>query len=115
MEAAGLRVEATVRSEPKIFVLNGPWLLGHGTVAQNPVCTGRVGARTNRRRRPASVRLPFAAPVRAPRSASEQLLDRLELDEQQPVADQGQTPHLPASLLHVVGLDDEVHRPPGGR
>jgi hypothetical protein len=47
MEAAGLRVEATVRSEPKISVLNGPRLLGHGTVAQNPVC-GKGGRSRHR-------------------------------------------------------------------
>jgi hypothetical protein len=53
--------------------------------------------------------LPSAAPARAPRTIQEQLLDRLELEEEQPVADQGHAPHLPAGLLHVVGLHDEVH------
>ena len=82
--------------------MNGPWLLGYGTAAQNPApAITRTGAIGRGYRS-----LPFA---------SEQLLDRLELEEEQPVADEGQAPHLPAGLLlHVVGLDDEVH-PPGGR
>jgi len=84
--------------------VNGPWLLGYGTAAQNPApAITRTGAIGRGYRS-----LPFAAPVRAPRPASEQLLDRLELEEEQPVADEGQAPHLPAGLLHVVGLDDEV-------
>ena len=41
--------------------------------------------------------------------ASDQLLDRLELEDEQPVADEGQAPHLPAGLLQIVGLDDQVH------
>ena len=41
--------------------------------------------------------------------ASDQLLDRLELEDEQPVADEGQAPYLPAGLLHVVGLGDEVY------
>ncbi len=65
--------------------MNGPWLLGYGTAAQNPVPaitrTGVIGRGYRS--------LPFAAPVRAPRPASEQLLDRLELEEEQPVADEG--------------------------
>jgi hypothetical protein len=42
--------------------------------------------------------------------ASDQLLDRLELEDEQPVADERQASHLPAGLTHVVGLGDEVYR-----
>ena len=41
--------------------------------------------------------------------ASDQLLHRLELEDEQPAADEGQAPHLPPGLVHVVGLGHEVY------
>ena len=74
-----------------------------------------------RRRRRFDRRIPWtAAPAgKARRSGSlarpgrvfgsDQLLDRLELEQMQSVAGEGQAPGLPASVLDVVGLEDEVH------
>src|SRR5260370_40229111 len=104
MEAADLRVEPTVRSEATIPRVNGPWLLGYGTAAQNPApAITRTGAIGRGYRSP-----PFAAPVRAPRPASEQLLDRLELEEEQPEAGQGRAPHRPAGPLPATSLAQVV-------
>jgi hypothetical protein len=69
--------------------VNGPWLLGYGAVAQNSVpAVTRTGVQSEGVTRS----LPFAGPLWAPRAASEQLLDRLELEEEQPVANEGQAP-----------------------